>query len=289
MKKILLSFLIIVAGYAFYVCNQKIWLMQNEAAKHQEEMRNLKEEMANLKKENTELKDNVAQLETKNKDLEEQVAELSENEQNKFNKAYDLLNNAKESKDFRIAEEAFALFLDKYPVSKYVEQAKKAQKKAQTKAQHLEWTDKQRITIKQQIKDKKWDAAEETVNSLEKYIAKEEYEKYKKTIYDEKNKPIETTIANLISYQKEFDEKRIKINATCQSINLAEKYLYVEDSGFSIQVKYGGSGSVVARFANNPRCNNVKIVGKFVAPYYSSFFGYFIDRRIYAESIEDLF
>ena len=58
MKKILLSLLIIVAGYAFYVCNQKIWLMQNEAAKQQEEM-------TNLKKENTALKNNVAQTEPK--------------------------------------------------------------------------------------------------------------------------------------------------------------------------------------------------------------------------------
>lgn len=261
MKNVLLSLLIIVAGYAFYVCNQKIWLMQNEAAKHQEEMTNLKEEMANLKKENTELKDNVAQLETKNKDLEEQVAELSENEQNKFNKAYDLLNNAKESKDFRMAEEAFALFLDKYPVSKYVEQAKKAQKKAQTKAQHLEWTDKQRITIKQQIKDKKWDAAEETVNSLEKYIAKEEYEKYKQTIYDEKNKPIETTIGRLISLPKRFLGKRVQINASCSSINLGEWYLYVKDSGLEMKVKYGRE--LAERFADNPSCGYVKITGEF--------------------------
>ncbi len=288
MKKILLSLLIIAAGYAFYVCTQnmndmrqKLGLMQNDAAKHQEEM-------TNLKKENTSLKDTIAELETKNKELEAQVAELSENEQNKFSKSYDLLRNAKEAKDFRMAEEAFALFLDKYPVSKYVEQAKKAQKEANTKAQHLEWIDKQKITIKQQIKDKNWAAAEKTANSLGKYIDKEEYEKYKQTIYDEKNKPIETTIGNLISYEFEFQKKRIKINATCQSINLAKKYLYVEDSGFSIKVVYWRLPSVVARFANNPRCNNVKIVGEFWASGYDSW-GEFSDRFIGAESIEDLF
>ena len=287
MKNVLLSLLIIAAGYAFYVytqnmndMRQKLGLMQNDAAKYQEEM-------TNLKKENAALKDNVAQLETKNKELEAQVAELSENEQNKFNKAYDLLNNAREASDYRGAEEAFASFLAKYPASAYIEQAKKAQKEANTKAQHLEWIDKQKITIKQQIKDNNWAAAEETANSLGKYIDKEEYEKYKQTIYEEKNKPIETTIGNLISYQEKFHKKRIKINATCQSINLAEKYLYVEDSGFSIRVGYGRFPSLVARFANNPRCNNVKIVGEFWASRYS--FGEFIDRAIRAESIEDLF
>ncbi len=274
MKKILLSLLIIAAGYAFYVCTQ------NDAAKQQEEM-------ANLKKENTELKDNIAQLETKNKELEAQVAELSENEQNKFNKAYDLLNNAREASDYRGAEEAFASFLAKYPASAYIEQAKKAQKEANTKAQHLEWIDKQKITIKQQIKDKNWAAAEETANSLGKYIDKEEYEKYKQTIYEEKNKPIETTIANLISYQKEFHGKRIKINAACQSINLDERSLYVEDSGFSIKVEYMWRPSIVERFANNPRCNNVKIVGTFWANHY--YYGEFINRSISAESIEELF
>ena len=273
MKKVLLSLLIIAAGYAFYVCNQnmndmrqKLELMQNDAAKHQEEM-------TNLKKENTSLKDTIA--------------ELSENEQNKFSKSYDLLRNAKEAKDFRMAEEAFASFLAKYPASAYIEQAKKAQKEANTKAQHLEWIDKQKITIKQQIKDKNWAAAEETANSLGKYIDKEEYEKYKQTIYDEKNKPIETTIANLVSYQKEFHEKRIKINAACQSINLDERSLYVEDSGFSIKVEYRWRPSIVERFANNPRCNNVKIVGKFLANRY--YYGEFINRSISAESIEDLF
>lgn len=273
MKKILLSLLIIAAGYAFYVCNQnmndmrqKLELMQNDAAKHQEEM-------TNLKKENTSLKDTIA--------------ELSENEQNKFNKAYDLLNNAKETADYRGAEEAFASFLAKYPASAYIEQAQKAKEEAKTKAEQREWIDSKRKLLQQQIKDKEWTSAQQTAKLLSKSISKEEYEKYKKTIYDEKNKPIETTIANLISYQKEFHEKRIKINATCQSINLAEKYLYVEDSGFSIKVKYKWRPSIVERFANNPRCNNVKIVGKFVAPYY--YYGEFIDRTISAESIEDLF
>ncbi|MBP5286473.1 MAG: hypothetical protein J6Z08_01080 [Elusimicrobiales bacterium] len=276
MKKVLLSLLIIAAGYAFYVCNQnmndmrqKLELMQNDAAKHQEEM-------TNLKKENTSLKDTIA--------------ELSENEQNKFSKSYDLLRNAKEAKDFRMAEEAFASFLAKYPASSYMEQAKKAQKEANTKAQYMEYLDKNRSLIKQQIKDKEWEASEKTLELLSKYISQEEYKEYEKTIDDEKNKPIETTITNLISYEIKFDRKRVKINATCQSINLAEKYLYVEDSGFSIRVSYYGLPSVVARFANNPRCNNVKIVGVFKVGVYGADFGDFIDRTtIYAESIEDLF
>lgn len=263
---------------------QKIGLMQNDAAKQQEEM-------ANLKKENTELKYNIAQLETKNKELEAQVAELSETEQNKFNKAYDLLNNAKETADYRGAEEAFASFLAKYPASAYIEQAQKAKEEAKTKAEQREWIDSKRKLLQQQIKDKEWTSAQQTAKLLSKSISKEEYEKYKKTIYDEKNKPIETTIANLISYQEKFHKKRIKINATCQSINLAEKYLYVEDSGFSIKVKYGRS--VVARFANNPRCNKVEIVGEFYAEtiYHDVSLGRWRSEKriIYAESIEDLF
>lgn len=160
-----------------------------------------------------------------------------------------------------MAEEAFALFLDKYPVSKYVEQAKKAQKEANTKAQHLEWIDKQKITIKQQIKDKNWAAAEKTANSLGKYIDKEEYEKYKQTIYDEKNKPIETTIGRLISFKNDFVNKRVQINASRSSINLGERYLYVKDSGLEMKVKYGRE--LAERFADNPSCGYVKITGTF--------------------------
>lgn len=107
MKNVLLSLLIIAAGYAFYVytqnmndLRQKLGLMQNDAAKHQEEM-------TNLKKENTSLKDTIAELETKNKELEAQVAELSENEQNKFSKSYDLLRNAKEAKRFPYGRRGF--------------------------------------------------------------------------------------------------------------------------------------------------------------------------------------
>lgn len=248
--------------YIFFVYNQD---MQEKLISSQNYSAELQQEITRLKTETSSLKENTAQLEEKNKKLEEQVAELSETEQNKFSKASDLLGNAKSASDYRKAEEAFASFITKYPNSQYLEQAKKMQDDSRKSADHLEWLDKKRGLIQKQISDKDWDAAAKTVQQLSKYISKEEHDGYNKTINEEKNKPIKTTLANIVTYMNKYDEKRVEFVATCRAISLKEKYLEVEDSGVgNIKVKYGGQENLISRFANNPSCGEVKIVGEFI-------------------------
>lgn len=195
------------------------------------------DEINRLQKENEALK-------SKNRELEAQVAELSETEQNKFGKAADLLSNAKSAADYRKAEEAFASFAAKYPISSYLEQAQKKQDDAKTKAEQLEWIDDQRKSIKTAMENKDWNAASKTVWLIRKVISKEEYDGYVKKIDEEKNKPIKTTISRLAKAAQDDVYKLIGKRVELVGKNgllsdTSKNILGLHDGNKEIQIYYG--------------------------------------------------
>ena len=195
------------------------------------------DEINRLQKENEALK-------SKNRELEAQVAELNETEQNMFGKAADLLSNAKSAADYRKAEEAFASFAAKYPISSYLEQAQKKQDDAKTKAEQLEWIDDQRKSIKTAMENKDWNAASKTVWLIRKVISKEEYDGYVKKIYEEKNKPIQTTISSLLRKGLSMYLKRVEIVGEYGGIDASIDLLLLRDKGSTICIQYGNADNV---------------------------------------------
>lgn len=227
------------------------------------------DEINRLQKENEALK-------SKNRELEAQVAELSETEQNKFGKAADLLSNAKSAADYRKAEEAFASFAAKYPISSYLEQAQKKQDDAKTKAEQLEWIDDQRKSIKTAMENKDWNAASKTVWLIRKVISKEEYDGYVKKIYEEKNKPIKVkNINELIAYSDRYYGERIEVYGCLtlpMFLDLQEKILRLSNTcgthGISdtIEIDYSRTNKIAyfIEYKNKGLQNNYfKVVGFF--------------------------
>ena len=67
----------------------------------------------------------LEQLEKENASLRSKIAELSETEQNRFNKAVDVLNTANDLQSYRKTEKTFGDFIEKFPTSTYIAEARK--------------------------------------------------------------------------------------------------------------------------------------------------------------------
>lgn len=150
------------------------------------------EEINTLKTENAQLKAQIAQLQQEN-------TELKDTEQNRFNRAVDLLKAANDLKSYRKAEETFSEFIAKFPSSTYLAQAQKNRQDAKNKADNIEKINNAKADIKGFIASRNWKAANRTLQSIKNDISQERYEKIKKLIEDERYKPEKTTIDKLVA------------------------------------------------------------------------------------------
>ena len=179
------------------------------------------EEINTLKTENTKLKAQIAQLQKENN-------ELKETEQNRFNRAVDLLKAANDLKSYRKAEETFNEFISKFPSSSYLAQAQKNKQEAKNKADNIEKIDNAKADIKKFIASRNWKAANRTLQNIKNDISQERYEKIKKLIEDERYKPEKTTIDKLVSEIYDLHHS--------DDISSWEKYHNFEQKGRKVEV-----------------------------------------------------
>ena len=204
------------------------------------------EEINTLKTENAQLKAQIAQLQQEN-------TELKDTEQNRFNRAVDLLKAANDLKSYRKAEETFSEFIAKFPSSTYLAQAQKNRQDAKNKADNIEKINNAKADIKGFIASRNWKAANRTLQSIKNDISQERYEKIKKLIEDERYKPEKTTIDKLVAeiyeLQNSYNEEDFN-----KAWNFRQNGRRVEVVGYiaaqSIDVKrksitfYGKSGCI---------------------------------------------
>lgn len=151
----------------------------------------------------------LERLRQENASLKAQIAELSETEQNRFNKAVDLFNTANDLQSYRLAEETFDSFIEKFPASSYLESAKQHKQQAKSKADNIEKVANTKADITSLIAQRKWGAATSKVNSIKDLIGKEEYSALLKQINDEKYKPRKLSIDQLVSELQDISSNRV--------------------------------------------------------------------------------
>ncbi len=205
----------------------------------------------------------IERLQHENASLKAQIAELSETEQNRFNKAVDLFNTANDLQSYRLAEETFDSFIEKFPASSYLESAKQHKQQAKSKADNIEKVANTKADITSLIAQRKWRAATNKVNSIKTLIDNEEYNALLKQIKEERYKPEKTTIKKLkaesytLIQNYWFNEtspnklgKRVEIigylkylNKILEKITLFEKE-NAEYDDVSIEIDYGETNKV---------------------------------------------
>lgn len=156
-------------------------------------------EIEHLQKENNTLKIQIEEFKKEKDSLQAQIIELSETEQNRFNKAVDLLNAANSLEEYREAEKSFTDFIEKFPTSGYMTEAQKNKQTAMNKADNIETVSTAKTNIKSLIAEHKWKEAINKLNSIKILIEKDEYDAIMKQIENERYKPEKTTIDKLVS------------------------------------------------------------------------------------------
>jgi len=254
----------------------------------------------------------IERLQKENEALKAQIAELSETEQNRFNKAIDLLNSAGDLQSYKEVEKTFSDFIQKFPTSAYITEAKRHEQTAKNKADVIEKVANAKADITSLIAQRKWGAATNRVNSIKTLIDSDEYNFLLQQIKEEKDKPEKTTIDKLASeiydlqhsredgsWGKQLDffnqGKRVEIigyggggigflNVRRKSITLYGKKGCA--AGESVEVFYDKTDMVdffLNMNANNTHCGSLvyKVIGR--AFPYSNGNGFYIR----AESIGD--
>lgn len=141
----------------------------------------------------------LEQLEKENASLRSKIAELSETEQNRFNKAVDVLNTANDLQSYRKAEKTFGDFIEKFPTSTYLKSAQQHRQQAKSKADNIEKINQAKAAVGTLIAERKWKSATNMARSIKALISQEEYQSLIKNIENERYKPEKTTIDKLVS------------------------------------------------------------------------------------------
>jgi hypothetical protein len=266
-KVIVLCMFITSSGGFFYGCQQQ--------------------EMERLKSENESLK-------TKVKSLEEEIVKLKETDQNYFNKGVDAFNRAHSQTDYQSAADIFKQLIQKFPNSPYVTQSQHYISEITQKTSDMEKINAETTNFETAINNHNFGAASIALEKLKPLISQEEYNELNKRLYDEKNKPIETTINELVA---DFGDegtgpnrlfgKVVKFPANFGYIDRGRRELtaYSEGcaKGSSISVFYNGTNMEDYFTRHDPDCKTRYMVTGKTMIYRNAFILY-----VQAKSIEEM-
>lgn len=202
----------------------------------------------------------LERLRQENASLKAQIAELSETEQNRFNKAVDLFNTANDLQSYRLAEETFDSFIEKFPASSYLESAKQHKQQAKHKADNIEKVANTKADITSLIAQRKWGAATNKVNSIKTLIDKEEYNALLKQIREERYKPEKTTIDRLVVEIDGMNGDKllnfIEKGKRVEVLGYATSFIDVKNKSFTVYGKGCGQGEHLEVFYQGSKLTN---------------------------------
>ena len=193
----------------------------------------------------------VERLQKENESLKAQIAELSETEQNRFSKAVDLLNTANDLQSYKTAEKVFSDFIEKFPTSNYLAEARKNKQIAKNKADTIEKIANAKSEIKSLISQRKWTSATKKANSIKSLIGQDEYTSILKQIKEERYKPRKTTIDALLA----------------EIADLHSDYIRGKDPGFQRYINLYSDGERVEFVAYSPSYGFIDTTYKYIRVY----------------------
>ncbi len=176
-----------------------------------------------LKQENLELSDAILRLEktiTKQKNtisqLQVKIQTLEETDQHYFNVAIDAYNKAQASKtteSYQTTIDDFTLLVQKFPKSPYLADAKTYISTSQKEIGKIKAIKKGKDNIDSAIAKHNFNNAYAALNKIKVLISEGEYKTLSERIYEEKNKPLEVAIRDLVAEPRKYHKKRVKLDS----------------------------------------------------------------------------
>ncbi len=233
----------------------------------------------------------IEELKTENDTLKKQIAEQQQEITNLKETAdyhYQQGVTALGANDYEKAEGEFETVINKYPLSPLCVSAKQSLVKTRAELEKTKKISMGKQDVEASINSHDFDKATQKLNEIRSLISSAEYKDIKSRIYEEANKPIETTINRIVSEfgsrNLNLDGKRLKIRCSFGYIDRKEKSIiaYNDAPGFgsSLKVYYEGSNKESYFTENEPdRHARYTVIGR--ACSISDAYGAFIN----AESI----
>jgi outer membrane murein-binding lipoprotein Lpp len=252
MKKFKLLFYVIAISLAISGCGQQ--------------------EIDRLKSENVALKSKMDALEQEN-------TKLKETDQAYFNRGIDAMKNANTKSSLQSSLDAFTQLTEKFPESSYSAKAQQYVADIREKLTNIDRAETAKVKFEGALNAHKFTEASSALQSLSVLISEDEYKTLASRLYNEKNKPLETTVNKLVSqfgsYKDRLEpqnafgmlDKRVKIEVTFTMIDRDRKELHAYSDGWAkgspISVFYEGTNMADYFTDNDPECcdNRYIVVG----------------------------
>lgn len=180
---------------------------------------------ATLEEENKKLKEQVQQLNAELEKLKDELEDLKQTDTYLYSKSMEYIKesdkdvDAQKQREFLLkAKELFDKLFNRYPASQYVSIAKNSAKAVNDTIALIGKINKAEDDINASISDHNFDKAWVILKSIKPHIAEDYYKQIAKRIDEEKNKPIELSVLDLISDKEKYAAKKVKIKGyMCQN------------------------------------------------------------------------
>lgn len=237
------------------------------------------QELERLRAENAAFTTEIAALKTKASALEIENAKLKETDQAYFNKGVDTFTTAKTLAEIKTAHDILKQLVLKFPLSPLVPQANTNISKMEHEIDRVSRLEAVKEQFQSSFAAHNFAAASASLKLLKGSISASDYKGLETRLYEEKHKPIETTINKLVSQFGSYKgngqidralgmvDMRVKLEATFTSINRDRKELDADSEGWgkgsSISVFYEGTNAEEFFTNADPKCcnNRYEVIG----------------------------
>lgn len=232
-----------------------------------------------LKAENDTLRAKVDSLERDN-------AKLKETDQSYFNRGVDTLKIANSKASLQSALDTFGQLVTKFPQSSYFHKTQQYMSDIRKRIADMERIETAKAKFESAIGSKSFSEASSALGTLKGNIPDEEHKALCIRLYEEQNKPLETTINKLVSefgsYKYRWDtqnaygmlNKRVRVGATFTSVDRYRKELRACSDGWgegsTIRVFYEGTNMENDFTNNDPKCCNNRYIVTGITKMYSN-------------------
>lgn len=235
-------------------------------------------------------------LKAENAALKAENAKLKETEQNMFSQAIDdnnLANKTLKSEDLNKVASSFNAFIEKYPNSQYVPEARKYVAQIQKKLENLQILSKTKDDFQSALSAHNFSKALSDIYRIKPLISAADYKDMLSRLNAEKNKP--TTINLLVSKYGHSEETSpyialVKVFAYLSGVDRENKQVdgYSEGcvTGSSVVIYYDDSNMESDLNRHDPDCNQKYIVTGTLNNSYNPFLGVPSELYIVAKKIE---
>jgi hypothetical protein len=141
----------------------------------------------------------IEKLKAENEALKQEIAKLKETDQSYFGKGVDQLKAANSKDSLQASLDTFTQLVEKFPQSPYLPKAHENISSIKQKIADLEKIETGRQKFSAALSEHHFELASAELRKLKSLIPEDEHKTLSEKLYEEKNKPLETTINKLVS------------------------------------------------------------------------------------------